>query len=46
MKKIDLEQLVIIEESVDNWTGIFCFGPGADGVLCGFGCTSGNVCIF
>lgn len=45
MKKVDLEELDIIEESVDNYNnqGFGC-GTNCVGVFCGTGCF-GIVCL-
>lgn len=43
IKKIDLDELVIVEESSDNAWGIIC-GFGCSGATCGFWC-GGSWCF-
>jgi hypothetical protein len=44
MRKVDLSKLDVVEESVDAFSGVLCFGPGATGYVCGAGC-SGSFCF-
>lgn len=44
MRKINLTELDVVEESVDSFTGVLCFGPKAEGWGCGFACIGSGWC--